>query len=83
MYSQQLKVIDNENVMALARWEQSTTATIKRRQIELRAKQLSDEAEDDLEDRRRKLKSLYKEEMEGWKYALANQAETLDERKER
>eukprot|EP00520_Triparma_pacifica_P007033 CAMPEP_0118653246 /NCGR_PEP_ID=MMETSP0785-20121206/11733_1 /TAXON_ID=91992 /ORGANISM="Bolidomonas pacifica, Strain CCMP 1866" /LENGTH=473 /DNA_ID=CAMNT_0006545785 /DNA_START=265 /DNA_END=1684 /DNA_ORIENTATION=+ len=82
LYAQELKVKDNENVMALAKWEQSTSQTIKKRQIALRAKQLSDQAADDLEERRLMLKQLYGKEMEEWN-TLANQAETLEERKER
>mmetsp|Transcript_16652 Transcript_16652/g.31133 ORF Transcript_16652/g.31133 Transcript_16652/m.31133 type:complete len:479 (-) Transcript_16652:31-1467(-) len=82
-YHNTLKLKEDFKLSALADWEVKTTKTIQRKQIELRAKQLAKEEADDLGSRRSALKSLYSSEMSSWKIALASQAETLSERKER
>jgi len=83
LYQNELKLKEEFKLSALAEWEEKTSKTIAKRQIELRAKKLAEEEADDLSDRREALKALYKQEMADWKVMLANQAETLEERKER
>ncbi|GMH59484.1 hypothetical protein TL16_g02837 [Triparma laevis f. inornata] len=82
-YHNELKLKEDFKLSALADWEVKTEKTIRKKQIELRAKQLAKEEADDLGSRRIALKELYATEMANWKVELANQAETLDERKER
>ena len=83
LYASSLKLKEDFKLSALADWEVKTSKTIAKRQIELRAKKLAEEEADDLSERRASLKALYRNEMNDWKVMLANQAETLDERKER
>jgi len=78
-----MKLAEEFKLSSYATWETKTAAVIAKKTVENRARQLANEDADDVGERRAAMQRLYESEMNGWKVMLANQEETLDERKER